>query len=338
MKELIIFSSVSVMATKGQEFRQQAHQQQPNQHFDPGLRAATFDVQDPLDPLLVGGAPSLPGGPDAAETLRRYVERAKLVGKELLSGLSEAEQERLEALSDADLALAIDSVRVRPVIEWEEGVQRKRLYVANGSGGVARLNLDEQNGLQLISEARFESESDHVGDVLKWGAPAFASRALDVPPPDKIPVVPCGKAASKDMAGGVVERLSYLAPFDPVYMGRLPDMRGGNVVIADGAWLYSGGQRGGWGWNTSAACSLFRFLTANKPKDAEQDTVTAVNLFDPVLTRQYSFAGNVLDLVSYGDYLVAALGSYLDARAQQGQWAVPASRWSTRSARSTGPR
>ncbi|MCG8434456.1 MAG: IPT/TIG domain-containing protein, partial [Gammaproteobacteria bacterium] len=278
------------------------------------FRAASYDIQDPLQPILVGGSPSLPQGSDGRALLGRYVELSKLLSKELLAdllggpGLSEDEQRRKKELEGTNIAMPLDSIRLHPTEEWEEGVLRKRLYVASGPGGVARLNLDDQNSLQALSQALDEDPSNHVGDIHKWGHSLFAARALGIPPPEKPPQEACQKAQGP-MTGGLVERLNYLDVDDPVYLGRLGNMRGGNVVKRGGEWLYSGGLRGGFTWNTGAPCNFFGSPTGSKPKDAGGDSVTAVNLFDRVLTQEYAVTGNVHDINIYGDYLIAGLGS-----------------------------
>jgi hypothetical protein len=273
--------------------------------FPETVRAATFDIQDPLQPILVGGAPSLPSD---SQIFSDYVEYATLSGAEILGNASEEDSARLEELGGPpDLPLAIDSIRIRPVVELEDGVERKRLYVANGSGGVARLNLDEQNGLQHLSSVLSEEESLHVGDVLKLGHALYAARGPG--PGGDIPREPCKRTSGKPISSGSIEQINYLDPEDPVYLGKMPEMFGGNVILNKDEWGYSAGKRNGWNWNTGGLCMLFRSNTADRSKDSETGTVTAVNLFDPLLTRQFSFNGNVLDLAVYGDYLIAALGS-----------------------------
>jgi len=280
--------------------------------FTENTRAAAFDIQNPTQPLLVGGVSSLPSGERGRALLKRVMEYKKLLARLILEdALSPEDQARLDELEGTYLATALDSVRILPVQELEEGVVRKRLYVAGGSGGVARLNLDEQNGLQLLSQVLDMVSSEQVGAVAKSGYVAFAARAHDVtaPPPQRPEI--CKGRAGNDPAPGSIERLNYLAPADPVQTGALEDsygnsVTGGNAVIIQGDWLFAGGKRYGYRWYYP--CPNTRDLSGLKPKDNSSDTVRGVNIYDRVLTREYTFDNNVRDLAAYGDYLIAAVG------------------------------
>ena len=240
--------------------------------FPETTRAATFDVQDPFAPLLVGGASSLPSGPEG---------RAQL--------------------ANLDVETAIDSIRVQPTLEMEEGVLRKRLYVAAGGGGVTRLNLDEQNGLQFINEIKLGSPTQHVTEVFKRGPGLFALLNTGMAEPPKSP-----ECASRYGPGddGTLEQVNYIDPFDPVDVGRIEGMTGGTAMHVSGQWLYSGGNHGSWAW---VSCPpTWRTQTAGRASDSGEDTITAINLFDQALTRQYSFTNTVQDIVRYGDHLIVA--------------------------------
>ncbi|MEE8402504.1 MAG: hypothetical protein V3R93_01990, partial [Candidatus Hydrothermarchaeaceae archaeon] len=116
--------------------------------------AATFDIQEPTQPLLVGGVSVLPTGEDAQEDIAMHFRRYVLTLKFLLGQPFSPEESEL-FLYGRFLPTSMDSIRLYPTKEWEkqgdEFIQRKRLYVANGNGGIVRLNLDEQNGLQFLS-------------------------------------------------------------------------------------------------------------------------------------------------------------------------------------------
>ncbi|HEY9198048.1 MAG TPA: IPT/TIG domain-containing protein, partial [Gammaproteobacteria bacterium] len=282
-----------------------------NVAFPDSVRAATFDIQDPNQPLLVGGVSALPSGEQGREAIARHIQLNAILAKDLLLGqpLTEEDKRLVEELQGSHIATSLDSIRLQAVTERDsDGVTRKRLYVANGSGGVARLNLDDQNGLQVQSQILDEDQGQHTSDVLKWGQSLFAARA-DVPEADETPDDPCQRIPGPLGESGAVERVNYSVPEDPVYLGSVADLRGGNVIAGDGEWLYSGGARNGWTWNASETCSQFRLISNNKIVDAPQGVITAVNLFDPVLTRQYVFDANILDIASYGDYLIVALGN-----------------------------
>ena len=279
--------------------------------FPETLRAASFDIQNPTQPLLVGGVSSLPSGPEGQTLLSDKVTIGILEGKQILGSLSAAEQQQLAALKGADtlLAMPVDSIRIQAVQEPENGVVHKRLYVANGSGGVARINLDDENGMQLLSQVPDESADDQVTDVLKWGSTVYAVHASDLPPPVNPPQNSCDHLSGKMGGTNYVDRLSYADVNDPVDMGPLPSVEGGNAIARDNEWIYAGGIRSGSEWLTTLKCVEFRSMTADRPGDAASGTITATNLFDPELTRTYTVPGNVIDIASYGHYLIAALGS-----------------------------
>ncbi|MGD8642620.1 MAG: IPT/TIG domain-containing protein, partial [Gammaproteobacteria bacterium] len=278
-----------------------------NIYFPDNLAAASFDIQDPLNPLLVGGSSYLPSGPEGQAALARHATAAALASLEILGLLTEEQQAELNELQGSILPMNMDSVRVLPVEEMEEGVLRKRLYVASGTGGVTRLNLDEQNGLQHLSQAMADNESRYVYDVLKWGNTVFAvagQGSAEVEPPNS----PCQAAGETDTTHtGLVGRINYHDPNDPVYLGEVDGLNGALSVLADERWLYAGGQASFTLWNTDGQCNQFRSASANKPQVAGTSTITATNLMDPALTREYLFAGNVADMVDYGDHLIVAL-------------------------------
>ncbi|PIP78450.1 MAG: hypothetical protein COW84_11870, partial [Gammaproteobacteria bacterium CG22_combo_CG10-13_8_21_14_all_40_8] len=108
--------------------------------FPDNTRAASFDIQDPLNPMLVGGSPALPSGPQAEQQLGDLLLFISLTAKaeKATEGgppLTLEEQERLENLSVGNVPLSLDSLKIQPVNEMENGVEHKRLYVASGNGG-----------------------------------------------------------------------------------------------------------------------------------------------------------------------------------------------------------
>src|SRR5690606_8907571 len=126
--------------------------------FPDALRAVSYDVQGETHILQVGGVGNLPTGEEGQVRLARDVVRKTLEAKQLneMIGMGEPltleEEEQLSKVAYENIATSLDSLSLQAVEEYEEGVQRKRLYVANGTAGISRLNLDEQNGMQLINE------------------------------------------------------------------------------------------------------------------------------------------------------------------------------------------
>ncbi|VAW50557.1 Alkaline phosphatase, partial [hydrothermal vent metagenome] len=93
------------------------------------------------------------------------------------------------------------------------------------------------------------------------------------------------------------------------------NLNGATTIMHDNQWLYASGSRKAFAWNPSAPCNFFTPLdtaarpeTSSAPSNEIVNTITAVNLFDSVVTRNYSFTSHVLDHVAYGDYLIVALG------------------------------
>ncbi|MGD8863595.1 MAG: IPT/TIG domain-containing protein, partial [Myxococcales bacterium] len=194
------------------------------------LRAAVFDIQDRTQPVLVGGAPGVPD----PETLQ--------VG-----------------LQTSGFALGSDSIRLLPVKELEEGTLRKRLYVASGPGGVTRLNLDEQNGLQLLGQELADSDQ-HTGAVGKAGHVLLVGRG-GVGSCEIQGSQPCYNCPTTHGKHAGIELLNYVVPEDPVEFGPLTGAKGGevggaNAIAVHGPWVFSAGLRSGVNWNTTGACGL----------------------------------------------------------------------------------
>src|SRR5690606_36033734 len=117
--------------------------------------------------------------------------------------LTDEEQLELDRMTGGDVPRSTDSIRLALDFEWENETRHKRLYVASGMGGVAQLNLDDQNGLQTISDTLLEG----VRDIAKQNYSLFASRATgaDV---EETPNV-CSAAFGPSGNSGVVQ-LNYL--------------------------------------------------------------------------------------------------------------------------------
>ncbi|HLD68900.1 MAG TPA: IPT/TIG domain-containing protein, partial [Pseudomonas sp.] len=267
------------------------------------FRAASFSVQDASKPQLVGGTPALPSDAQRlslklqAMAIYQRMEKGFLASGSLEP--SEEEQEILDRQAAQDFPIALDSIRIAPTLEWEENTWRKRLYVASGLAGVARLNLDEQNGLQVIQE---EKLANPVSRLVKQGDGLFAASAsVEARPPDDGDCVFATGASS----GQGLLALNYRDGADPVRLAGPDGLKGGALLqLADG-WLLSGGniRSAAWvncpGWSESLAAA----------GDAAQGEIRTLNLFDPSQQRSYDFEANPQDALVYGRYLLVAVGS-----------------------------
>ena len=278
-------------------------------------RAASFDIQDPYNPILVGGAPSLPSGPDADDQLGQLVLQLALTAKKEAAEagygppLTPEEKETLENIALAELPLSLDSIRIQPVVEEEEGVLRKRLYVASGNGGVARLNLDEQNGLQYINSL-FNGGGGQVTNLYRSGNALFANLASGKGTKLNDP---CAHTAVLAGTEGSIRVGNYIDVNDPIDLGGENLSGSYSLHFADG-WLYSGGIYTNHFWKPEGLCMFYMAMTADRGSDlgvGEDDPDTAVmtakNLFDPALTQDYYFDNNIMDIIDYGDHLIVAL-------------------------------
>jgi len=271
--------------------------------------AATFDVQNPSAPLLVGGLPTLPSDLAGLRELERYQRFVELSNKadsaEFLRdtpALTAAEEAELVSLAGvgANIPFSIDSQRLALREEVEDGITRKRLYVASGHGGVARLNFDEQNGLQLTGRTKSDGL---VRDLAQTGYAAFTASAAGV----NVEQLPkdCSAVIAEAQGSGFSE-LSFINPNDPVLLNNRLDTGSGSMLFYEDGWLFRGGSTQGAAWGPCPPS--YQSETAAAPIDSDAGTLSSVNIFDPLLTSTYAFDGNVFDLVTYGDYLVIALG------------------------------
>jgi len=269
--------------------------------------AASFDVQNALQPLIVGASTSLPKGQQAEEKISRFILQATLFAKQILDDdLSEDEQQQLDELRGEELVTTYDSIRI---IKDDIG-DNKKLFIASGNGGVATVNLDDLNGLQ-IENVVLDGDASRITDIDKWDNMLYA---LSASATGEVPSSPCS-AGEGDAAGGSVISMNYFLTTDPVRIGKVANLNGATTIMHDNQWLYASGSRKAFAWNPSAPCNFFTPLdtaarpeTSSAPSNEIVNTITAVNLFDSVVTRNYSFTSHVLDHVAYGDYLIVALG------------------------------
>ncbi|HED40633.1 MAG TPA: hypothetical protein ENJ13_09420, partial [Chromatiales bacterium] len=274
---------------------------------------ASFDVQNTSQPLIVGAGTSLPKGQQAEEQISRFLLQASLSARNILDlgeGLSSEEQQLLEELRGSEMVLTYDSIRIQ---KEEVGVGQninKKLYVASGNGGIATVNLDDLNGLQ-IENIVLDGSADRITDIDKWDDMLYA---LSAPATGKKPNTSCGKGVDKANSGTVIG-MNYFAAGDPVRIGVIAGVNGATTIMHDNEWLYASGFRKAYAWNAAELCALFTpDNTAARPESSASpsaevvDTISAVNIFDPVVTRDFSFTSYVLDHVAYGDYMIVALG------------------------------
>jgi len=271
--------------------------------------AATFDVQNPSSPLLVGGSPTLPSGVEGIAELDRYQRQAELLSKLAASQssfnpgppLTAEEQRELDDLGPVTLPFSVDSLRLDRGSVLEDGVERQRLFVASGRGGIAQLNFDDQNGLQTINRIM---SGGVIRDVEKTGFSVFASSASGAdaePPRDE-----CASATGP-INSGSVSAFSYIDPSDPIRLTNSPAISGGDILYFNNGWLYAGGNTQGALWGPCP--QAWEEETAAIASDrSDRDSIQSINLFDPFLTQEFSFDGTVFDVVNYGNYLIAALG------------------------------
>jgi len=282
--------------------------------------AATFDIQNPSAPLLVGGTPTLPSGQDGLNELERHATFLRLSLQKTLNELGISPQENLpppppltpeeevelERTSGTYFPGSVDTTKVQFVKENELGIERKRLYVAAGNAGVARLNFDEQNGLQvkentIFGEPYFESQ---VRDILKTGHALFAttSTGSDGEPPER----GCGSGVGASGSG--LEEISYLSFDDPITLTSQLGLSGGEFLYGNADWVSAGGKSQGAIWPTKPCPPSFREISGAAPSEKGPSIVESVNIYDRFLKRRYEFQSNVFDMVDYGKYSIFALG------------------------------
>lgn len=274
--------------------------------------AGTFSVQEPDNPVLVGSVSNIPatgqGRQDVANlaivsALQARQTAALVAGEE--DPLSEEELATIARLSGVDFPRSVDSIRIQVREEQEEGVLRDRLYVAAGRGGIARINFDDQNGLQVINSELFTSNV--VRDVEKLGYAAFASTGVGQP--EEEPPSECDFIFGSGTGSGT-RVVNYSNPFDPVQFADVPTITGGDVLYYAGdGWLYNGGSSSGVEWSLVGCPPPWQANTGARPEETGPDTLTAINIFDPLLTQQYQFTTTVFDVVRYRNYLIVALGN-----------------------------
>ena len=245
------------------------------------IQAVSIDIQDPDSPLLVGGASTV-------DLLGAGFEQALQTG----TGIS-----------------GQDAIGLAVQTELEGGVPRKRAYVANGGAGASRLNLDEQNGLQLIAQEG--AENNLATAVSVSGAVAAIARAK--PGTCKLE----GECDTCQAQAGPAEAsiLSLVSAEDPVAVSAAESntgdpLNGANVMWFDGLWLWNAGSGGSYLWGSGERCPFNPGASVRQaPTGPGASTVRALNLFEGGQMLEYAFDWNVHDVLTYGDYLIAALGN-----------------------------
>jgi hypothetical protein len=255
---------------------------------------ASFDVQEPGRPVLVGASGALPAGPEAERDLNAFLARQKDPGSSVKS----------------NLAVGLDSMRIEAATEREDGVARKRVYVAGGMGAVARFNLDEQNGLNQLGQAR---AAGAVSDVAKAGHLLYASHALPVPANCEVGKFACEHCETEGSGASTVSVVGYMDLQDPLalpaFQGANGDpVTGANALTVDGRWLYAGGIRRWTLWNAAGDCRNMSGTTNGSAPAGAPTSLTAVDILDPFARYEVPFSDNIRDVITYGRYLIVALG------------------------------
>ena len=243
------------------------------------IQAVSIDVQDPDNLLLVGGASTLQ---ESGASIDALLQDGKIQGQDAVG-------------------LAIETF-------VEDDAPRKRAYIANGvTGGFSSLNLDEQNGLQLIAR---EESSGFTGDVAVQGRVAALAR---VESPGCSTDGACATCVASSVPGDA-QLVSLASPADPVSVGPAQSPTGDPLlgslrVRFDAGLLWAGGETLLRGWNRDFGCPAHPGLSLDEPASFQgPSTVRAFDLFGGRQLLEYNFDWNVRDVLTYGDYLVAALG------------------------------
>ncbi|MCW9016563.1 MAG: IPT/TIG domain-containing protein, partial [Kangiellaceae bacterium] len=230
--------------------------------FPETTRAATFDIQDPYNTLLVGGESTLPSGDDAERELGDFVLLMNLTAKQELyktdkgPPLTAEEEEILDTLQNVSSNFGLDSITIQPFTEDNNGVENKRLLVASGNGGIATLNLDEQNGLNYIGNV-FEGSGQALNGLI-FGNSIFANIAQ----PNAVKLKDA--CAHTSVVGDKSKLYSASSIFsdDPVEMPT-EQLEGAYSLYRSGDWLYSGGIYTNHQWVPDGTCMLFNQFTAD---------------------------------------------------------------------------
>jgi hypothetical protein len=181
--------------------------------------AASFDIQNPVQPLLVGANSSLPGGVEGQQTIKRFGEYVQLLQKVASETITDDEQVELDEfdLSGADLITSIESPRLGD-IDVKDG-QNRFVHVASGNGGVTILNGDDLNALNVHSRVLNSSEYKRTVDVISADDALFALTAVDPFIPDPIPRN-C-KSVPGDISSGQAYSINFVDTDDPVALGEV---------------------------------------------------------------------------------------------------------------------
>jgi hypothetical protein len=184
--------------------------------------------------------------------------------------------------------------------------------VASGNACIASINFDNQAALSIEHFALEKDHGNRITNVARYNDTLFA---LSAPTPSADPPErDCSSAVGK-VGSGAVLGLNYASDGDPVLYGKISQsLAGATSLQRYGDWLLAAGVRKGVQWKLGPACRFLlpsltvNAVTAGGEHAQNVDAVTMINLFDPVLTRQYDFDAYVADSLIYGDYLIVALG------------------------------
>ncbi|PCJ99240.1 MAG: hypothetical protein COA42_24210, partial [Alteromonadaceae bacterium] len=267
--------------------------------------AASFDIQNPEQSLMVGAAANLASHEQGRRALARHNRRMDI--EFIMNGDGIPTLEQIKEYADTTwfgLPTATDSLALQPLTITENGVERKRLFVAGGVGGLTQLNLDEQNGLQVVSRELGGYQGKPVVDVTLLGSSLVAAQ-LTTAGSEVAPSVPC-----RGTDGGGSYTDLYLVnlddPEDPANVGGFDGFKGGNRTLSNDHWLYAMGTSGVSGWVSKC---LWDHTVASSPTKviADVPSIRAIDLFDPELQREFPQDDNPLDGALFGNYMIAAI-------------------------------
>ncbi|MEJ2066195.1 MAG: hypothetical protein P8X74_23440, partial [Reinekea sp.] len=270
--------------------------------FPDSYRATVFDVQQPSELLLVGGNNALPVGAGADKLLATFVATSKAMAKQEEGlPLTDLEQSLIDNRTDQSIVLSLDSVGMQLVHETEDGIDHKRLYVATGHGGVSRLNLDEQNGLQLLVDQPADSMTSSVavsGNLMWAGNTALGDGK---PPKD-----PCAYTLFSGEQSGLSIYSNY-DKNDPQLLTTINTNASGILKQSSG-WLIAGGNHNTYMWKIGAGCDYYADSTLADESDQYSSPLTLINERDSSDIRTFDLpAGiNAKDALIYNDYLYVA--------------------------------
>ncbi|MBA3981173.1 MAG: hypothetical protein C0462_11285, partial [Alcanivorax sp.] len=277
-------------------------------------RLATFNVQRREQLPLVGGISSIPATGEAYARLARWLTAGALapsldcfLGWDCVEHRTPEQIALYERSVGTDYIASHDAVQLQPVMEREEGVMRRRVYVASGAAGIGRFNADDLNGMQLAGEQHY-SDGTGLSSLRKMGDAVYAT-AFSLDPGE--PGMECnGHSTGNQSEALALRQYGYQTPEDAVFLGELPVKSGYRLRQEHNELLIIGDIRHGRGRNAMCPWTMTSVTLA---PGSDGDTVRIVDTLDPLLVHEHVFDDVVHDALLYGDYLIAAVGKSVRA-------------------------